>query len=107
PDPQHNHAHLARRGDQDLAVRRVTATAAAAATAFVRDRATWYAWLLSGGYLFLVNVQGNVVPFLQEQFDLSYRDVSLHSSAIAIGTILVGLFGERVTGRLGRRRSLW
>jgi fucose permease len=82
-------------------------SAAAQAGAFIRDRTTWYAWLLSGGYLFLVNVQGNVVPFLQTEFGLSYRDVSLHSSAIAAGTILVGLFGERVTRRLGRRRTLW
>jgi MFS family permease len=52
-------------------------------------------------------VQGNVVPFLQAEFGLSYRAVSLHSSAIAAGLILVGLFGDRVEARLGRRRSLW
>src|SRR5215470_14911439 len=70
-------------------------------------RATWYAWLLTGFYLYSLNLQGNVVPFLQAEFGLSYRAVSLHSSAIAAGIILVGLFGDRVEARLGRRRTLW
>src|SRR5512145_1240089 len=71
------------------------------------DSATWYCWLLTGFYLYSVNLQGNVVPFLQAEFALSYRAVSLHSSAIAAGIILVGLLGDRVEARLGRRRTLW
>ena len=70
-------------------------------------RTTWYCWLLTGFYLYSVNLQGNVVPFLQAEFALSYRAVSLHSSAIAVGIILVGLLGDRVEARLGRRRTLW
>jgi MFS transporter, DHA1 family, inner membrane transport protein len=87
----------------------VSASAAAvrAAGGLMRGPATWYAWLLTGAYIYLINVQGNVVPFLQDEFDLSYRAVSLHSSAIAAGIILVGLFGERVARRIGRRRTLW
>ena len=73
----------------------------------LQSRATWYAWLLTGFYLYSVNLQGNVVPFLQAEFALSYRAVSLHSSAIAVGIILVGLLGDRVEARLGRRRTLW
>jgi MFS family permease len=72
-----------------------------------RTRATWYSWLLTGFYLYSVNLLGNVAPFLQAEFALSYRAVSLHSSAIAVGIILVGLFGDRVEARLGRRRTLW
>lgn len=73
----------------------------------VRNIAAWYAWLLTGFYLYSVNLQGNVVPFLQAEFALSDRAVSLHSSAIAVGIILVGLLGDRVEARLGRRRTLW
>ncbi len=69
--------------------------------------ATWYCWLLTGFYLYSVNLQGNVVPFLQAEFALSYRAVSLHSSAIAVGIILVGLLGDKVEAGLGRRRTLW
>jgi hypothetical protein len=50
---------------------------------FTHNRATWYCWLLTGFYLYSVNLQGNVV-FLQAEFALSYRAVSLHSSAIAV-----------------------
>ena len=81
--------------------------AAPAAGGLVRGPATWYAWLLIGAYIYFLSMQGNIVPFLQDEFALSYRAVSLHSSAIAAGIILVGLFGERVTRRIGRRKSLW
>src|SRR5271157_1994517 len=83
------------------------AAALPAAGAFIRGPATWYGWLLIGAYTYFLNVQGNIVPFLQDEFVLSYRVVSLHSSAIATGIILVGLFGERVTRGLGRRKTLW
>ncbi len=72
-----------------------------------RRSPTWYSFLLTGFYIYAVNVQGNVVPFLQAEFGLSYRAVSLHSSAIALGIILVGLAGDRVAAALGRRRTLW
>lgn len=78
-----------------------------AAGGLVRGPATWYAWLLIGAYIYFLSVQGNIVPFLQNEFALSYRAVSLHSSAIAAGIILVGLLGERVTRRIGRGQSLW
>lgn len=83
-----------------------TAALPAASAPLIRGAATWYAWLLTGGYVFLLNGQGNVVPFLKQEFALSYSEVSLHSSALAVGVLLVGLFGERVSRRLGRRNAL-
>lgn len=84
-----------------------TGAASSVATApLIRGAATWYAWLLTGGYVFLLNGQGNVVPFLKQEFSLSYSEVGLHSSALAVGVLLVGLFGERVSRQLGRRNAL-
>ncbi|HVY21446.1 MAG TPA: MFS transporter [Bauldia sp.] len=78
-----------------------------AAPAFVRRPATWYGYFLIATQIYLFNVQGNVIPFLQEEFALSYRIVSLHSSAVALGVIITALFGRHITRPLGRRRSLW
>jgi len=71
-----------------------------------RDAVAWYAYLLLGYYAYVVSLQGNILPFLREELSLSYRDVSLHTSAIALGVILVGCFGERIVGAFGRRRTL-
>ncbi|MEO7222861.1 MAG: MFS transporter, partial [Devosia sp.] len=83
-----------------------SATTPAAVAPLGAGAATWYCWLLAGGYVFMLIVQGNVVPFLQQEFSLSYSEVSFHSSAIAVGVLLVGLFGERVSRQLGRRNTL-
>src|SRR5262245_41533420 len=85
----------------------MSAPAVPNADAFVREPATWYSWLLTGVFIYVVNLQGNFIPFLQEEFGLSYRIVGLHSSAFAAGIILTGLVGERVSRRLGRGKSLW
>ena len=71
-----------------------------------RDPATWYCYLLLGFFTYLLNIQGNIIPFLQSELELSYRAVSLHSAALGLGMIGVGLFCDRVAGRLGRRRTL-
>src|SRR5690606_10795778 len=71
-----------------------------------RGAATWYACLLLGFFTFTLTIQGNVLPFLKAELDLSYAAASLHSSAIAAGMIIVGLVGERVARRLGRAPTL-
>ena len=71
-----------------------------------RGPVTWYCYLALGFFTYLLNIQGNILPFLKTELDLSYRVVSLHSSAIAAGLIAVGLFGDRVIRHLGRRRAL-
>ena len=77
------------------------------ARAIQRGDETWYSYLLFGLLNYLLAIQGNVIPFLQVELHLSYRIVSLHSSAIAIGMIVIGLFGERLSRMLGRQKTLW
>jgi fucose permease len=77
-----------------------------AAAAMRRDAATWYGYLLLGFFTYLLNIQGNILPYLRAELELGYRAAALHSSAIALGMILIGLQGERVIRRLGRARGL-
>lgn len=69
-----------------------------------RDRLTWAAYLALAQFTFFLNIQGNIIPFLKDEFGLSYRVVTLHPAAVAAGLIVCGLFGERLTRRYGR---LW
>lgn len=71
-----------------------------------RDAATWFAYLLLAFFTFLLNIQGNILPFLQLELGLGYGVAALHSSAIALGMILTGLAGERMIGWIGRGRAL-
>lgn len=86
--------HVRQNGEYSAGVRMSADMITLSSVSALRTRPTWYCWLLTGFYLYSVNLQGNVVPFLQAEFALSYRAVSLHSSAIAVGIILVGLLGE-------------
>jgi len=80
--------------------------AVAGPIAMRRDAATWYGYLLLGFFTFLLNIQGNILPFLQRELAIGYGIAALHSSAIAVGMIVTGLSGERVIRRLGQGRSL-
>ena len=80
--------------------------AMAGPVAMRRNAATWYGYLLLAFFTFLLNIQGNILPFLQRELALGYGLVALHSSAIAAGMIITGLTGERVIGRLGQRLTL-
>ena len=62
----------------------------------VRTRLTWYAYLLSGFFTFIISIQGNIIPFLRDELNLSYAAVSLHPSALAAGMMATGLFTQRV-----------
>jgi fucose permease len=72
----------------------------------IRTPITWYCYLLSGFFTVMLNIQGNIIPFLREELALSYRAAGLHPSAIAAGMIVAGVVTERVLAALGRRRAL-
>jgi fucose permease len=74
---------------------------------FVRYRLTWAVYGLVGFFAYLETVLGPLMPFLRAEHGFNYTVASLHFSAFALGGVLVGLFGERVAGRWGRRASLW
>ena len=74
---------------------------------FVRDSATWMTYGLVGYFAFMETVLGPIMPFLRTELDLDYTTASLHFSAFALGSVLLGLFGDRVVGRIGRRAALW
>ena len=71
-----------------------------------RDPLIWYCYLALGYITYLISIQGNILPFLQAELQLGYGAVSLHTSAIAVGIIAVGLFADRLTRRYGRRRTM-
>ena len=74
---------------------------------FARDPITWTAYGLVGYFAFTMTVLGPIMPFLREEQGLGYAAASLHFSAFALGGVLVGLLGNRVLVRWGRRSGLW
>lgn len=79
---------------------------AADRTPLRRDAVTWIAYLALAQFTFFLNIQGNIIPFLKDEFALPYSVVTLHPAAVALGLIVSGLIGERLTKRLGRRASV-
>src|ERR1700733_10694440 len=71
----------------------------------IRTSLTWRGFLLSGLFTFIINIQGNIIPFLRDELQLSYATVSLHPSALAAGMIATGLFTETLVAAIGRRWS--
>ena len=64
-------------------------------------------YALVGYFAFMETVLGPIMPFLRTELDLDYTTASLHFSAFAFGAVLLGLFGDRLSGRWGRLASLW
>src|SRR6202161_2960925 len=72
----------------------------------IRTRLTWFGYLLSGFFTFIISIQGNIIPFLRDELGLSYAAVSLHPSALAAGMIAAGLVTQRVVKAVGRRAAV-
>lgn len=60
-----------------------------------------------GFFMYLLTIQGNIIPFLRSALPFGYGAVSLHSSAFAAGVFATGMFGDWLIRRYGRRRVLW
>jgi fucose permease len=74
---------------------------------FIRTRQTWLAYSMLAFYSYYINIIGPVTPFFKDELHLSYTVSSLHYTAFAAGILVVGLFGNRVIQRIGRKRALY
>ena len=74
---------------------------------FLRDRSTWFSYILLGYYTYLQATLGPLTSIFQVRFHLSYSSASLPTSAFAVGIITTGLFGERVMRPWIELRRLW
>jgi fucose permease len=72
-----------------------------------RDALTRLAYLMFGLWGFLLYSLGPALPALRRQLDVSRAVASLHTTLAALGFIVVGLAGDRIVARLGRRRTFW
>lgn len=71
-----------------------------------RDRLTVYCYITLLAYVWVLYGVGPALLLLRDEHDYSRTVVALHSVALASGVFLVGLIGERVTGRFGRARAV-
>lgn len=74
---------------------------------FIRDSFTWLAYTMLGFFAFLQGVPGVAMPLLRADLNLSYTVGGMHVSAMALGSVLVGLFNDRVVTRIGRHNIFW
>jgi fucose permease len=74
---------------------------------FVRTRSTWLAYLLTGYFLYLQASLGPLMPLLRDELGVGYAAASLHFSAFALGVLVMGLLGDRLSGAFGRRFTVW
>lgn len=74
---------------------------------FVRTHFTWLAYLMLGYFAYLQASVGPLMTFLRTELHLNYTLEGLHFSAFALGAVLVGLTGDRITQLCGRRVAFW
>lgn len=71
-----------------------------------RSPKTWFTYLILAIYGYCLNVAGPVVTYLKTELNLSYTASSVHTSAFALGIVLVGLFGGALLSKLNYWQSI-
>lgn len=73
---------------------------------FVRDRLTVLLYACMVAFGLAIAALGPAVPSLRGDLGVSRTVAGLHFTALALGSVVVGLIGSRMARRLGRRRVL-
>jgi predicted MFS family arabinose efflux permease len=68
-----------------------------------RGSTTWLAYLLTGLFNYMLTALGASSERLRSDLGVSRGVVGLHATSFALGVILAGLTGERLSRRFGRR----
>ena len=72
----------------------------------VRDRPTWFTHTAFFAFGWTFYALGPAFAFLRDEQQTTRLVSSFHSVALAVGTLLSGLFGAAITRRIGRGRTL-
>ena len=76
-------------------------------THYIRTRFTWFAYLSLAYFGLLTTIVSALIPFLRQDYDLTFTLGSLHLTLMATGTVIIGLTGDRVLRAWGRRAAVW
>lgn len=79
-----------------------TPIATSSAPAVVRDRATWLAYFQIGLFGYFLYAFGPTIALLRDETGTSRAVASLHGTAMALGSVIVGLVAPYVVRRTGR-----
>jgi fucose permease len=74
---------------------------------FLRDNFTWLAYFMLAYYSYLQATLGPLMTFLRDELKLNYTLASYHFSAFAVGMILAGVLGDRMSRQWGRGLTFW
>lgn len=73
----------------------------------VRDHITWLIYALLGAWGYFLYGFGPIVPMLRDENGVSNAIAGLHSTAMAVGSIIGGVLAPSLLRRFGRGRALW
>lgn len=68
----------------------------------VRDRPTWLSYVQMGLFGYFLYAFGPSIALLRDDHDYTRTVASLHGTAMALGSIIMGLLGASVVRRIGR-----
>lgn len=71
-----------------------------------RDRLTLYSYITLLAYVWALYSVGPALLLLRDEHDFTRTVAALHSVAMSLGIVGVGLIGERITAHFGRARSI-
>lgn len=69
-------------------------------TMIKRGWKVWLVYFMLAFFSYILNVAGPAVAYLRDEINLSYAESGLHTSALALGMIVMGLFGHYFLKRL-------
>ena len=73
----------------------------------IRTPFIWALYLLLGLFSFMLSMIGPMVPYLRDEFAMSYGLAGLHQSAFALGMVTIGVAGGSIIKRFGIARCVW
>ena len=69
-------------------------------TKIKRGWKVWLVYFMLAFFSYILNVAGPAVAYLRDEINLTYTESGMHTSALALGMIVMGLFGHYFLKRL-------
>ncbi len=66
----------------------------------------WLVYIMLSCFAYVLNVAGPAVTYLRDEFNLSFTEGGLHTSALALGMVMMGLLGQFILRRLPAWKAL-